>query len=165
MHTCPTSSVSQITWFSCSSSSPCVSFLLSNCSSACCLLIQDTELFEIIEKLQVRNSKSVCLIVCGAWALHSSYHHALLLHQGSRLNEQRCEFPLPLKVSYWPRHSHISLKLHAYTVVPTCAHVYVVVWSSWPLILKGLPFLFSRVLAAHHRHHPELLCVYFSLRF
>lgn len=61
----------------------------------------------------------------------------------------------------------IVLKLNAYRIVHVCAHVYVVVCSPWPLILKGLPYLFPQVLAACHRHlhHQELLCVCFSRSF
>lgn len=54
---------------------------------------QDTELFEIIEKLQVSFSAidhALRLVVLNI--------NTLLVHQGSRIDEQRCEFPLPLKV-------------------------------------------------------------------
>lgn len=67
---------------------------------AACCSYQDTELFEIIEKLQVSNGNIDLMNACVAPERHKLLIIiTLLVHQGSRIDEQRCEFPLPLKVS------------------------------------------------------------------
>lgn len=67
-------------------------------------LPQETELFEIIEKLQVSpggidlpRAHPVVFITAAAF-----------VHQGSRIDEQRCEFPLPLRVSLVKKQRHYS---------------------------------------------------------
>ncbi|CDQ77893.1 unnamed protein product [Oncorhynchus mykiss] len=52
-----------------------------------------TELFEIIEKLQVSVQHHSLSVLCSLFTVTFT-----LLHQSSRLDEQRCEFPLPLRV-------------------------------------------------------------------
>ncbi len=76
----------------------CLLPFLSVCVSAACCSYQDTELFEIIEKLQVSYNHIDLLLCVMSEQRKFLIINTPLVHQGSRIDEQRCEFPLPLKV-------------------------------------------------------------------
>ncbi|KAG7237591.1 hypothetical protein INR49_032037 [Caranx melampygus] len=68
-------------------------FLSASCNQ------RDTELFEIIEKLQVSSSTIDLVLVCPVMPEPQKFLiiNVPFVHQGSRIDEQRCVFPLPLK--------------------------------------------------------------------
>lgn len=76
-----------------------------------------------------------------------------LVHQGSRIDEQRCEFPLPLKVSLQSENQYAGLIPHVFL----CWH--------WPFYERhDICFPKQQKRQGPH-HHQVLLCVYFSLSF